>query len=103
MVTKNYFQRKIIFNKHNQRKTDDQNRGENKLNIQASLTKHLLDLLSNANEMTGPTNAIKFAYEMSGHMKAIKFAYSDMHGNLEFILNNPLTLFHLKQIKIYRK
>ena len=45
------------------------------INIKEKL--HLLDLLLRANEMTGPT-------------EAIKFGYADMYGNLRFILNNPL-------------
>ena len=45
------------------------------INIKEKL--HLLDLLLRANEMTGPTEAIKFGY-----------AY--MYGNLRFILNKPL-------------
>lgn len=45
------------------------------MSIQPSLTKHLLDRLSKANEMTGPADAFKCAY-------------ADMHGNLKFILNN---------------
>ena len=66
-----------FFNKYKQRKKDDQHKGETKPKTQPSLTKHLLDLLLRANEMTGPT-------------EAIKFGYADMYGNLRFILNNPL-------------
>ena len=46
---------KFIFNKHKQRKKYDQHKGENKSSIHPLLTKHLLDRLSKANEMTGPT------------------------------------------------
>lgn len=66
---------KFIFNKHKQRKKYDQHKGETKSSIHPLLTKHLLDRLSKANEMTGPTDAIKFAC-------------ADMHGNLKFILHN---------------
>ena len=81
-----------LFIKHKQNKKNDiEKRKQNpklkstiQLNVQSSLSRFQIELLKKGNE------AIK-------DNENFKFAYVDMHGNLKFVLNNPLTGKYVKQ------
>ena len=78
--------KKKVFLKHKQNKKNEiEKRKQNpkqksriQLNVQPSLSRFRTELPKKANENT-------------------KFAYTDMHGNLKFILNNPLDGKYVKQ------
>ena len=80
--------------KHKQKKKDKiEKRKQNpkqksriQLDGQPSLSRFRIELLKKASE------AIE-------DKENFKFAYADMHGNLEFILNNPLNRKYVKQFR----
>ena len=83
-----------LFLKHKQiKKNDTEKRKQNpklksriQLNVQPSLSRFRIELLKKANE------AIK-------DNRNFKFAYADIHGNLKFILNNPLNGKYVKHFR----
>ena len=83
-----------VFLKHKQNKKNEiEKRKQNlkqksriQLNIQPSLSRFRTELLKKANE----------AIEDNENFKS---AYADMHGNLKFILNNPLDGKYVKQFR----
>ena len=83
-----------VFLKHKQnKKNDTEKRKQNpklksriQLNVQPSLSKFRIELLKKANETTKDN-------------ENFKFTYADMHGNLKFILNNPLNGKYVKHFR----
>ena len=75
-------------NKHEieKKKQNPKQKSRTQLNVQPSLSRFRIELLKKANE------AIK-------DDENFKFTYADMHGNLKFILNNPLNGKYVKQFR----
>ena len=70
--------KKKVFLKHKQNKKNEIEKRKQNLNVEPSLSRFRTALPKKANENT-------------------KFAYTNMHGNLKFILSNPLDGKYVKQ------
>ena len=82
--TTHSFKKKVLLKHKQNKRNDTDKRKQNpklkcrfQLNVQPSLSRFRIELLKKANEA-------------SEDNENFKFAYADMHGNLKFILNNPL-------------